>query len=56
MKPGATARPVASTRWPALAAPSAPTLTTRPSRTPTSATRPGAPLPSWTVPPWMIRS
>src|SRR5579871_406845 len=53
--PGATTRPVTST---VLVAGSsvAPTDTTRPSRTPTSATLRGAPVPSITVPPLKRRS
>ena len=53
--PGMTMRPVASVT---IAASSStwPTATMRPSRIPTSATRPGAPVPSITVPPLMTSS
>ena len=56
MKPGATTKPVASSvscaAWPA----SAPMATMRPLRTPTSAVKRGARVPSMTVPPVISRS
>src|SRR5439155_11702211 len=55
MKPGVTARPRASrsmTPRPAIV----PTSTIRAPRTPTSATRAGAPVPSYTVPPRITTS
>ena len=46
MKPGATASPFASTTMPAVAEDRSPTAATASPRTPTSARRPGRPLPS----------
>src|SRR5262245_66323821 len=51
MKPGATARPVASMTWPAVAPGSGSTARTRSPSMATSAGRRAAPLPSMTVPP-----
>src|SRR4029079_17039948 len=54
MKPGATTQPVASSsRAPCRSGPIAPIA---PSEIATSAARPGAPEPSWTVPPRITRS
>ena len=50
-KPGATARPRASTTVAAFALPRLPMAAMRSPRMPTSARRPGAPVPSYTVPP-----
>ena len=55
-KPGATARPAASSTVPARARRRSPTAAMRSPRIPTSARRPTAPVPSYTVPPRMIRS
>src|SRR5579862_464335 len=55
MKPGATIRPVASTVSFASSVTS-PTVTTRPSLTPTSPWNRGLPLPSTIVPPVIFRS
>src|SRR6187549_780271 len=56
MKPGATARPRASTVARAFARARSPTAAMRSLRMPTSARRPGAPVPSYTVPPRTITS
>src|SRR6266550_1975322 len=53
--PGATTRPAASIVSRASSV-TAPTATIRPARTPTSARRPGAPVPSTTVPPLITQS
>src|SRR5262245_37880636 len=55
MKPGVTAKPVASSSTPARSG-TVPTSTMRSPRTATSARAPGAPLPSYTVPPRITRS
>ena len=56
MNPGATYLPLASTRRLAEAFSRFPTATMRSPRTPTSARNHGAPVPSTTRPPAMIRS
>src|SRR5207244_13276352 len=56
LKPAATTRLRASTRRVAEASPSGPTAAILPSRTPTSATNQGAPVPSTTRPPAKINS
>ena len=50
MKPGATMHPVASTTWPASPGRAGATAVTRSPDSATSARRPGAPVPSRTVP------
>ena len=56
MKPGATARPAASSTVGADARRRSPMAATRSPRMPTSARRPGPPRPSYTVPPRMTMS
>ena len=56
MKPGAIMHPAASTTWAASPASAGPMAVTRSPDSATSARRPGAPVPSRTVPPRISQS